>query len=420
MTFFLFGGMFMNVSSVFSASSVVGPVAVVLGLGAMVFGLVVLVRSLSGGSSDDGDGEGHAVRPRGGVGLAAALLAVGALVAVFGVGASSGTMVATGDAAAIVGSEADHDSLGESKSNVSGQENGRDDVPSVSSSDGLGSDGASSRWLSGDDVSSVGGPVTTPIEGTSDEDMTGESKVRAADVSVVCGDFDAASDRLTGLMSEFGGVASSDTTSTMHDVDRSDPRRPKSVDLRCRFVSMRVPSDRLDPFLSAVRNDGLFEVESVDLQSVDMTAAKNENSRRRDELQKLYDETKAKLDATEDESERSSLEGRLRTLEKRIEAFDEASVDIDMSINWSTVNLSLTESLSSDLAAKHEFEQSLSDVPKAFALGFYRIGTFVLRNLALVLVVLAGVVALFVYRSRHGHWPFVGDGSKSEGDGSDA
>lgn len=302
------------------------------------------------------------------------------------------------------------DTSGKSESSSGGSSasgSSSNDSYSGTSTSGSGSTGsgsssgvASNRWLNGTD--SVGGPVTSPIAGRGDEDMTGEAQVREADVKMSCADFDSASSELTSVMANNGAVATIDETVQVDAPITGGASVPASADrpkAMQRRVHMRVPAENLDALIQGLRDCKSLEVESATTQALDMTAARNENARRREELQVLYDEAKAELDACDDDTRRKSLEGRVASLEARLKEFDEVAVDVDMSVRWSTVTAVLSESFEGDLAAKHEFEQALGDVPRSFEVGLYRIGTFVLRNFVVILLVVVGcVVGVVAYR----------------------
>lgn len=254
------------------------------------------------------------------------------------------------------------------------------------------------RWLGGD--SDVGGPVTTPVEASTSEDLTGASQVRDANMNLECGDFAEASTKLSTIMSSHGAVASYDATSTYV---------ANGYDRRYRQVSMKLPSENLDAFVSDIESSGMFEIKQLNMQTIDMTAARNENERRRSELEKRRDEAKAELDACTDDGQRPNLERRLQNLEERLASFDEAISDIDMDANWSSVSLSLVESNDVNLSAKREFEKAVGDIPGTFTAGLYRIGLFIIQNFVGIVIVVGCVVALLVYRRKAGHWPFMTD-----------
>ncbi|NLX50193.1 MAG: DUF4349 domain-containing protein [Methanospirillum sp.] len=164
----------------------------------------------------------------------------------------------------------------------------------------------------------AGSAPAEDLDGTgSSSDTTGTRLIRTADLGVDVPSLEPALDRVRGIAREQNGTVA------------GLELRAGSGDRRTATVTVRVPEDRFEATLGALRTVGTVRSESVQAQDVteeyvDLEAKRDSLSRQRDQYTRIMANTSGVADVlkVQEEIERvqvelDRLEGRLRYLESR-------------------------------------------------------------------------------------------------------
>ena len=218
--------------------------------------------------------------------------------------------------------------------------------------------------------------------------------VRTADVTLRTQTFDADAERLTALVEELGGYVEG-----LYQYGDT-----QSGGTRTLTVTLRVPQDSLDAFLSGV--EGIGRVIDRSESSTDMTVQYADNEARLNTLRDKLTRLNELLLQAETVSDLVEIETAISDTQYEIDSYETAQRSIDRRVNMSAVYVTLQEETPAQSAS--DADVSLGErVGAAFAASLEWLGEFG-RNLVVFLVAIAPVavpvalvvVAVVILRAR--------------------
>ena len=159
--------------------------------------------------------------------------------------------------------------------------------------------------------------------------------IRNVSLTIKTSAYDNSMASLTALLSQYGGYLESSSEYT------------NNRDLRTASLTLRIPADSLDAFLS---NTGeLGRVTSRNMSSTDVTANYQDTAARLENQKLLLARLQALTDTAGDLSDLLALETQLADTQYNIEQLESALADTDQQVNDATVRVTLNEEAQPDL-----------------------------------------------------------------------
>lgn len=232
------------------------------------------------------------------------------------------------------------------------------------------------------------GDMTSPEASSSDltdKDLANRKLIKTVSLSMETKTFDAMKSQLEESVASFSGY-----------IENSDYQVPQGTErYRYYYITVRVPSDRLDAFVEQVGALGTLtnkseNVEDITLDYVDKTAYK-------ESLQVEYDRVTQLLEQAEDLDQILALESKLSQLRYEINSYESQLRTYDNLIDYSTVHINISEV---------EYEKKASDtissrISNGFTSSLYAVRdffvnlfVFLVSNLPILLPL--GIVVLLI------------------------
>ena len=183
----------------------------------------------------------------------------------------------------------------------------------------------------------VGAANDAMPEAASAKSAVAEDKkiIRNVSLTIKTSAYDDSMASLTALLSQYGGYLESSSEYT------------NNRDLRTASLTLRIPADSLDAFLS---NTGeLGRVTSRNMSSTDVTASYQDTAARLENQKLLLARLQALTDTAGDLSDLLALETQLADTQYNIEQLESALADTDQQVNDATVRVTLNEEAQPDL-----------------------------------------------------------------------
>lgn len=183
----------------------------------------------------------------------------------------------------------------------------------------------------------VGAANDAMPEAASAKSAVAEDKkiIRNVSLTIKTSAYDDSMASLTALLSQYGGYLESSSEYT------------NSRDLRTASLTLRIPADSLDAFLS---NTGeLGRITSRNMSSTDVTASYQDTAARLENQKLLLARLQALTDTAGDLSDLLALETQLADTQYNIEQLESALADTDQQVNDATVRVTLNEEAQPDL-----------------------------------------------------------------------
>lgn len=236
-----------------------------------------------------------------------------------------------------------------------------------------------------------------PQEGANDEArqdiLAGRKVIRNVELTVQTLDFDAFTQGMDSKIASCGGYVQSNVTGR--------DRYQRGSSLRTASMTVRIPADRLDEFLSTVEGLGnvIMKVENVN----DVTESYVDAEARLASLRTEYETLLGLLEKAESLEAVITLQDRLSDVRYEIESYESRIRSYDSQIQYSTVKLEISE-VERETAAEEEtfgqevkrrFSESMEDI----GYGFTRFGAWLLGEfpvILLLLLLIVGIPALIV------------------------
>lgn len=159
--------------------------------------------------------------------------------------------------------------------------------------------------------------------------------IRNVSLTIKTSAYDDSMSSLTALLSQYGGYLESSSEYT------------NNRDLRTASLTLRIPADSLDAFLS---NTGeLGRITSRNMSSTDVTANYQDTAARLENQKLLLARLQALTDTAGDLSDLLALETQLADTQYNIEQLESALADTDQQVNDATVRVTLNEEAQPDL-----------------------------------------------------------------------
>ena len=183
----------------------------------------------------------------------------------------------------------------------------------------------------------VGAANDAMPEAASAKSAVAEDKkiIRNVSLTIKTSAYDDSMASLTALLSQYGGYLESSSEYT------------NNRDLRTASLTLRIPADSLDAFLS---NTGeLGRITSRNMSSTDVTASYQDTAARLENQKLLLARLQALTDTAGDLSDLLALETQLADTQYNIEQLESALADTDQQVNDATVRVTLNEEAQPDL-----------------------------------------------------------------------
>ncbi len=183
----------------------------------------------------------------------------------------------------------------------------------------------------------VGAANDAMPEAASAKSAAAEDKkiIRNVSLTIKTSAYDDSMASLTALLSQYGGYLESSSEYT------------NNRDLRTASLTLRIPADSLDAFLS---NTGeLGRITSRNMSSTDVTASYQDTAARLENQKLLLARLQALTDTAGDLSDLLALETQLADTQYNIEQLESALADTDQQVNDATVRVTLNEEAQPDL-----------------------------------------------------------------------
>ena len=159
--------------------------------------------------------------------------------------------------------------------------------------------------------------------------------IRNVSLTIKTSAYDDSMASLTALLSQYGGYLESSSEYT------------NNRNLRTASLTLRIPADSLDAFLS---NTGeLGRITSRNMSSTDVTASYQDTAARLENQKLLLARLQALTDTAGDLSDLLALETQLADTQYNIEQLESALADTDQQVNDATVRVTLNEEAQPDL-----------------------------------------------------------------------
>lgn len=175
-------------------------------------------------------------------------------------------------------------------------------------------------------------PETASAKSAAAED---KKIIRNVSLTIKTSAYDDSMASLTALLAQYSGYLQSSSEYT------------NNRDLRTASLTLRIPADSLDAFLS---NTGeLGRITSRNMSSTDVTASYQDTAARLENQKLLLARLQALTDTAGDLSDLLALETQLADTQYNIEQLESALADTDQQVNDATVRVTLNEEAQPDL-----------------------------------------------------------------------
>ena len=183
----------------------------------------------------------------------------------------------------------------------------------------------------------VGAANDAMPEAASAKSAAAEDKkiIRNVSLTIKTSAYDDSMASLTALLSQYGGYLESSSEYT------------NNRDLRTASLTLRIPADSLDAFLSGTGELG--RITSRNMSSTDVTANYQDTAARLENQKLLLARLQALTDTAGDLSDLLALETQLADTQYNIEQLESALADTDQQVNDATVRVTLNEEAQPDL-----------------------------------------------------------------------
>lgn len=225
----------------------------------------------------------------------------------------------------------------------------------------------------------VAGGGTAAVNGSVQLETTDTRKlIRTVDISLKTEAFDADVEGIQQLLSQYGGYIES-----MHQNGEAGSYYGRSASL-----TMRVPSEHLDAFLTGL--EGFGRVTSRSETTEDMTEQYTDNEARIQTLRTKLERLNTLLGQAEDVSDMLEIESEIADTQYQLDRYESRQLNIDRKVDMSYVYVNVQETVVRDDVDDEELTlgQRLSAAFKASIEGLGRFG----RNLLVFLVMAAPVI----------------------------
>lgn len=159
--------------------------------------------------------------------------------------------------------------------------------------------------------------------------------IRNVSLTIKTSAYDDSMASLTALLAQYGGYLESSSEYT------------NSRDLRTASLTLRIPADSLDAFLSGTGELG--RITSRNMSSTDVTASYQDTAARLENQKLLLARLQALTDTAGDLSDLLALETQLADTQYNIEQLESTLADTDQQVNDATVRVTLNEEAQPDL-----------------------------------------------------------------------
>lgn len=159
--------------------------------------------------------------------------------------------------------------------------------------------------------------------------------IRNVSLTIKTSAYDDSMASLTALLSQYGGYLESSSEYT------------NNRDLRTASLTLRIPADSLDAFLSGTGELG--RITSRNMSSTDVTASYQDTAARLENQKLLLARLQALTDTAGDLSDLLALETQLADTQYNIEQLESTLADTDQQVNDATVRVTLNEEAQPDL-----------------------------------------------------------------------
>lgn len=159
--------------------------------------------------------------------------------------------------------------------------------------------------------------------------------IRNVSLTIKTSAYDDSMASLTALLSQYSGYLQSSSEYT------------NNRDLRTASLTLRIPADSLDAFLSGTGELG--RITSRNMSSTDVTASYQDTAARLENQKLLLARLQALTDTAGDLSDLLALETQLADTQYNIEQLESALADTDQQVNDATVRVTLNEEAQPDL-----------------------------------------------------------------------
>lgn len=229
------------------------------------------------------------------------------------------------------------------------------------------------------DTAVIAGAGDTAANGSVELEAADTRKlIRTVDISLKTEAFDADVEGIQQLLSQYGGYIES-----MHQNGEAGSYYGRSASL-----TMRVPSEHLDAFLTGL--DGFGRVTSRSETTEDMTEQYTDNEARIQTLRTKLERLNTLLGQAEDVSDMLEIESEIADTQYQLDRYESRQLNIDRKVDMSYVYVNVQETVVRDDVDDEELTlgQRLSAAFKASIEGLGRFG----RNLLVFLVMAAPVI----------------------------
>ena len=159
--------------------------------------------------------------------------------------------------------------------------------------------------------------------------------IRNVSLTIKTSAYDDSMASLTALLAQYGGYLESSSEYT------------NNRDLRTASLTLRIPADSLDAFLSGTGELG--RITSRNMSSTDVTASYQDTAARLENQKLLLARLQALTDTAGDLSDLLALETQLADTQYNIEQLESTLADTDQQVNDATVRVTLNEEAQPDL-----------------------------------------------------------------------
>lgn len=210
------------------------------------------------------------------------------------------------------------------------------------------------------------------------ENTDARKLIRTVDISLKTEAFDTDVEGIQQLLSQYGGYIES-----MHQNGEAGSYYGRSASL-----TMRVPSEHLDAFLTGL--DGFGRVTSRSETTEDMTEQYTDNEARIQTLRTKLERLNTLLSQAEDVSDMLEIESEIADTQYQLDRYESRQLSIDRKVDMSYVYVNVQETVVRDDVDDEELTlgQRLAAAFKASIEGLGRFG----RNLLVFLVMAAPVI----------------------------
>jgi len=252
-------------------------------------------------------------------------------------------------------------------------------------------------WMTGSSADSAAGGIMVEETVNTGMELTAADNrklIRTVDITLRTESFDADVSGIQQLLSQHGGYMESFFQNG----------EAGSLYGRSASMSMRVPADQLDDFLSGL--DGFGRVTARSESTRDMTVQYTDNEARIQTLRTKLDRLNALLAEAQDVADIIEIEGAIADTQYQLDSYETTQRDIDRRVEMSEVYVTVNETVLQEAADDEDMTlgQRLAAAFKASLQGLGRFGrnllVFLVMALPVILPVAAIVLVIWLVRRR--------------------